>query len=417
MRPGLAKAQGVPADRCEEFELRHKRPLGPALAQLDLEHNESAYFHDHYNDDPNLTTDEEGGGRHPNDSAHDLHTSRREAQSTTSKTSSSGRHSMAVTLTRTFEAVTKKPAGTIFPSQTSNGHSEVSLDSEYSRTGMKLRDVLDPDNFYPFADRQAFLNASWMFDDQLSAGTINRQPQPKSFKNWQEYKQTLHDIPYGIFNDTWQSADFNGPSAYENAVRDKYTVHYRSIVRTIAFLISYLPFKDHLSYAPIRNYAGEELLEENDDGPTEAEYSGQGTRIEGDRISRRTDEDGEETEPNSPRVYTEMHTADWWWLMQEKLPPHATVVPLLIHTDKTTLSQHQGDVTAYPVYLSIGNLDHETRRSQKLPGTILIGFLPCTKKGTHKDLKHEIYHTAMRVITERKQSDPTCRCQTDLGDR
>ena len=41
-----------------------------------------------------------------------------------------------------------------------------------------------------------------------------------------------------------------------------------------------------------------------------------------------------------------MHTEDWWWKTQDKLPDGSTIVPLLIDTDKTILTQHHRDVAA-----------------------------------------------------------------------
>ena len=46
------------------------------------------------------------------------------------------------------------------------------------------------------------------------------------------------------------------------------------------------------------------------------------------------------------RMYSKMHTADWWWNMQTKLLENATVVLLLLSTDKTILTYHYGDELA-----------------------------------------------------------------------
>jgi hypothetical protein len=43
-------------------------------------------------------------------------------------------------------------------------------------------------------------------------------------------------------------------------------------------------------------------------------------------------------------------TGDWWWEKQNEVPEETTIVPLLIASDKTMLSQHQGDRAARPVY-------------------------------------------------------------------
>ena len=48
--------------------------------------------------------------------------------------------------------------------------------------------------------------------------------------------------------------------------------------------------------------------------------------------------------------------------MQEKLPD---VVPLLIGIDKTVLTQHHGDLSAWPIYMTLGNLDSHSRRPKR----------------------------------------------------
>ncbi|KAH8999683.1 hypothetical protein EDB86DRAFT_3075750 [Lactarius hatsudake] len=63
------------------------------------------------------------------------------------------------------------------------------------------------------------------------------------------------------------------------------------------------------------------------------------------------------------RIYSEMHTGDWWWAVQTSLElqqPSATVVPLILSSDKTQLILFQGKA-AYPVYLTIGNIPKATR--------------------------------------------------------
>ncbi|KAI0729649.1 hypothetical protein C8Q72DRAFT_912150 [Fomitopsis betulina] len=63
-------------------------------------------------------------------------------------------------------------------------------------------------------------------------------------------------------------------------------------------------------------------------------------------------------------VYFNLHTGKWWWATQkeiEKTHPGATIVPLIVSSDKTQLTMF-GNKAAYPVYLTIGNLPKEIRR-------------------------------------------------------
>ncbi|KZV98523.1 hypothetical protein EXIGLDRAFT_832092 [Exidia glandulosa HHB12029] len=107
------------------------------------------------------------------------------------------------------------------------------------------------------------------------------------------------------------------------------------------------------------------------------------------------------------RLFTEMNTADFWWEIQGKLPMGSTVVPIIISTDKTELSQFTGDATAYPIYMTIGNIDSSIRRQPSRHAQILIGYLPTTaiEKGDMSDLtvrnaRAQLFHAAVRAILE-----------------
>ena len=103
-----------------------------------------------------------------------------------------------------------------------------------------------------------------------------------------------------------------------------------------------------------------------------------------------------------------MHTGDWWWNQQMEHPPKATIIPILLSSDKTVMSLSHGDQTLWPVYITIGNLDSKTRRSQTRPSTLLLGFIPIVHErledGNNKDqdLKAKIYHLALTTMLQYK---------------
>src|SRR6266478_3940460 len=76
-------------------------------------------------------------------------------------------------------------------------------------------------------------------------------------------------------------------------------------------------------------------------------------------------------------------------MVLEEQKPGATVVPILPPSDKTQVTQF-GSKSAYPVYLTIGNLPKNIRRKAGHQGQILLAYLPTSK------LKHVTSHAARR---------------------
>ncbi|KAJ6489418.1 hypothetical protein DFH09DRAFT_856707, partial [Mycena vulgaris] len=110
-------------------------------------------------------------------------------------------------------------------------------------------------------------------------------------------------------------------------------------------------------------------------------------------------------QPGTTEVVNEMWTAKWWWEIQKRLPPGATVAPLILSSDKTMLSNFRGDNSAWPVYLTIGNIGKETRRQVSSHATVLIGYLPipkfdCFDKTTRSLAKYRLFHQCMAVIMQ-----------------
>ncbi|KAJ6457133.1 hypothetical protein C8R47DRAFT_1328555 [Mycena vitilis] len=104
-------------------------------------------------------------------------------------------------------------------------------------------------------------------------------------------------------------------------------------------------------------------------------------------------------------VVNEMWTASWWWEIQKRLPPGSTIAPLILSSDKTMLSNFRGDNSAWPVYLTIGNIDKDTRRQVSAHATVLIGYLPipkfdCFDKNTRSLAKYRLFHQCMKVIMQ-----------------
>ncbi|KAI9432280.1 hypothetical protein H4582DRAFT_2113196 [Lactarius indigo] len=86
------------------------------------------------------------------------------------------------------------------------------------------------------------------------------------------------------------------------------------------------------------------------------------------------------------RIYSEMHTGDWWWAVQ------------------TSLKSQQPGKAAYPVYLTIGNIPKAICRKPSRHAQLLIGYIPTTKlewitnQAARRHALANLFHSCMRKL-------------------
>ena len=184
-----------------------------------------------------------------------------------------------------------------------------------------------------------------------------------SFTSARQWNQRLEHIPFGIPGEGFQAHRIDVPTGVDSEGPPVVIeIVCRNAADVVRFLLAHQPFKEVMHYRPTKLFRDE---------------------------------------TSGIRVYNELHTGDWWWATQAKLPPGATVVPILIAVDKTLMTMLHGDMACWPVYLTIGNIERDVRRAHDRCGIILLGFVPIIECGwvSGRDrMKHRLYHSAMSYI-------------------
>ncbi|KAJ7443741.1 hypothetical protein B0H11DRAFT_2343747 [Mycena galericulata] len=197
--------------------------------------------------------------------------------------------------------------------------------------------------YSPFLDGEEWDLASWLSKNVSQSATDSYLKLPiyshslktqrrtnVSYHNNYTYLQKVDQLPTGP---GWKceivTAAGNQLDENDEMMKEDLELWKRDPVECIKELIGNPAFQDHMAYAPERVYSSKIGAE-------------------------------------SSRIFDEMWTANWWWETQKKLPPGVVISPIILSSDKTQLTRHQGDKTAWPVYLTIGNISKEIRPGYRL---------------------------------------------------
>ena len=92
--------------------------------------------------------------------------------------------------------------------------------------------------------------------------------------------------------------------------------------------------------------------------------------------------------------FTDLHLLTGWDC-EEVIHPRLTLVPIILGSDKTTVSIATGQNNYWPLYISIGNI-HNNMRHSHCNGVALLGFLANLKS---KSCHLSFYLTAYNTIS------------------
>ncbi|KAF7795599.1 hypothetical protein EIP86_006762, partial [Pleurotus ostreatoroseus] len=107
------------------------------------------------------------------------------------------------------------------------------------------------------------------------------------------------------------------------------------------------------------------------------------------------------------RIFRGVHTGDWTWTRQTRIKRGGTVLSVIFATDKTELTLFSGEHTAYPLYMTLGNIDQDLRSRPSSYAWILVGYLPVAKldevglsEEAARLARARLFHHCMKLIVE-----------------
>ncbi|KAF9530756.1 hypothetical protein CPB83DRAFT_920826 [Crepidotus variabilis] len=183
----------------------------------------------------------------------------------------------------------------------------------------------------------------------------------------------IDSIPHGEVAWGSFSVQYNGQRPSEDDLEcpawmtDKYEVWFRDPVKVLEGQISNPEFKGKLDYAP------------------------------------------KQITFNGKRRYKDLMSGNWSWDQADKIAEDpethgAMFVPVILGSDKTTVSVATGQNDYYPLYTSIGNIHNSVRRAHK-NGLSLVGFLAIPKtsrefadKGDFRKFRRQLFHSSLEHI-------------------
>ncbi|KAI8136368.1 hypothetical protein BJV82DRAFT_676797 [Fennellomyces sp. T-0311] len=107
---------------------------------------------------------------------------------------------------------------------------------------------------------------------------------------------------------------------------------------------------------------------------------------------------------NGERIYTDIHTGEWWERLQLKLPDKNTVVlAIMLSSDQTTVC-HNGRHKVWPLYIKLANVPMSIRDKEDSHATRLLAYMPVIKfpgktpPPWWSAAKQAVFHHCMKLI-------------------
>ncbi|KAG2112213.1 uncharacterized protein F5147DRAFT_744532 [Suillus discolor] len=241
------------------------------------------------------------------------------------------------------------------------------------------RTEASPTDWMPYVNQVAFETAEFLYThNQMSAAQIDtlldlwaatliRHNDSPLFTGHRDLYETIDSTPLGDV--AWET----GVKPAEEILlwmTDKYDVWFHDPRLLVHHMLSNPDFDTEIEYDPYRDYTN-----------------------------------------NDQCCYKNFFSGDWAWkqadIIAEDPETHgSTFVPLIIGSNKTTVSVATGHTEYHPLYMLIGNISNGVRRAHH-NGVVLVGFLAIPKSTKeHLDDKdfhnfcHQMFHSSLAKIFE-----------------
>ncbi|KAH9010154.1 hypothetical protein EDB85DRAFT_1880639 [Lactarius pseudohatsudake] len=201
--------------------------------------------------------------------------------------------------------------------------------------------------YYPFASRGEWEMATFLLRSSLSVSSIDSFLSLElinglglSFRNAKRLRGLAEMLPKGP---EWRYKPCDSPYPTKKDV----ALFYRDPLECIQSILSNPLVNDYIRFTPFRVY---------------------------------------ESAVSAMRIYTEWLTGDVAWSMQSQLPDGATLLGIVLSSDKTNISAMTGGRMAHPLLMSLANLLMDFRMKGTNHAFLLLALLP-VPNFIHKDSK------------------------------
>ncbi|KAH9164866.1 hypothetical protein EDB89DRAFT_2116190 [Lactarius sanguifluus] len=229
--------------------------------------------------------------------------------------------------------------------------------------------------FYPFASRAEWEMAAFLLRSGLSMASIDSFLSLElinglglSFRNAKRLRGLAEMLPQGP---EWRCKPCDSPFPMKKNVH----LFYRDPLECIQCILSNPLMNDHIRFTPFRVY---------------------------------------ESAVSAMRIYTKWLTGDVAWSMQSQLPDGATLLGVVLSSDKTNISAMTGGRVAHPLLISLANLLMDFRMKGTNHAFLLLALLP-VPNFIHKDsktrgiLENRMVHECLDfILTPAQKSRPIC---------